>query len=715
MDKLLARQKLKPKKQKIAQQSTEHARMCYQQSGALQVVDAISCQLRHSLTTVTSRVPRSSFALLPSLCSPLFRPPHFDAMAQLTNGAISRIYTTRDATGEPTVQVIDLKQLTSANAQPDAKKRYRLSLSDGSHALAAMVATQLNRIIESDELKTNTILRLKEFICNEVAGKRIIIVLGVEILDNSQGLIGSPVKAEKLDEPTAAPAATAAAGTSPRPVHKYQAAAETAPPSSGGFRGPGVGGGGWSAPPPAKKQAGVSPVGIIPGRSGGAMRFRDIQTINPYQTGWTIKGRCTFKSDVRTFTNARGEGKLMSFELTDNSGSIRVTCFTDLVDTIEGLVQSGHVYTVQRGQLKPANERYNKSTSSFEMTLGRESVVTELDDDGSVAQIKYNFTKVADLERIEVKGSCDVVGIVQHVGELSEITMRSTGDQINKRSITIMDDSNASVELTLWRTQAEQLLTEQDAERAPVIVLRGASRGDFGGVCLNVQRSTTIELDPVSIPEANALRGWFDAGGKGAAVQALTAGKGGGGGMVLGDRKSLEEAELEDVVPGMASGGGNVAFVARGYVSFIKKDKELSYPSDPDTKKKVTETGAPGMWHSESSGRELSEDEVVHRYIASMKVADFSGTQWVTAFDEAAVAIIGRSAGEMRSLFHTDMSLYESILDDCFFRPIVMKMSVREDTWQGESRMRYTVNRVEKANFVSESRALLSEIAQYNL
>lgn len=57
-----------------------------------------------------------------------------------------------------------------------------------------------------------------------------------------------------------------------------------------------------------------------------------IVSLNPYLGRWNIKARVTSKSAVRTWTNARGEGKLFSVDLADQSGGIRATAFNDSVD-----------------------------------------------------------------------------------------------------------------------------------------------------------------------------------------------------------------------------------------------------------------------------------------------------------------------------------------------------------------------------------------------
>ena len=47
---------------------------------------------------------------------------------------------------------------------------------------------------------------------------------------------------------------------------------------------------------------------------------------------WSIKARCSNKTPIRNWTNAKGEGKLFSAEFIDTSGEIRATAFTEQCD-----------------------------------------------------------------------------------------------------------------------------------------------------------------------------------------------------------------------------------------------------------------------------------------------------------------------------------------------------------------------------------------------
>lgn len=648
--------------------------------------------------------------------------------SQLSHGAISTIYTTNDTTTRPIVQICELKKISQPNANPDAPPRFRLAISDGEHFQQAMLATQLNALINQGDIKLFSLVRLNDYICNKLQNKRILIILNLEVISHLPHRVGNPTGIDAAMASRMAVNENAAPNgiqqpqqvvqqrTVPQqqPMQQQQRVGFGAQPKPGGG---GFGSGTWNTP------AGTNPYtvhgsGVISKiNATPASIYRPIQNINPYQNGWTIRGRCTYKSDVRKFQNFRGDGMVISFELTDESGSIRITGFTQHAQVIEETVHLGRVYKVSRGSLRQANERFNRSTSSFEMTLDRNSILEEVDDDGSFMQIKYNFTKIADLGNIPVKGECDVVGVVTSIGPLSEIIIRSTGEPCNRRSVNISDDSNASVELTLWRKQAETFLTESDLDRHPIIVLRKASRGDFGGVSLNVNHATTLELDAANVTEANKLRHWYDSGGFNAsAVQSITSGPGTAG-KIMGPRKSLMDAKAEDVDPVFSSGGGSGAtatFVTRAYVGFVNSKNDLYYPGDPETKKKLTPSG-PGTWTSESTGRTLSDDEVSWRYVISMKVMDHSSSHWVSGFDEVGTVLFGKSAQEFRVMKDNDPGLAEQIIEDVTFRPMLLKFSVKERMWRDEQQIRYTVMRAEPINFAQEGQMLLQEISSHGV
>lgn len=90
---------------------------------------------------------------------------------------------------------------------------------------------------------------------------------------------------------------------------------------------------------------------------------------------WTIKARCTVKSDIRHWSNARGDGKLFSVNLLDETvrpcqafvvvkesglltmrsqGEIKATGFNEEVDNLYPMFEEGKVYFISKvGSLAP--------------------------------------------------------------------------------------------------------------------------------------------------------------------------------------------------------------------------------------------------------------------------------------------------------------------------------------------------------------------------
>ena len=52
---------------------------------------------------------------------------------------------------------------------------------------AAMLATQLNHMVTSNAIQRNGIIKLTKYLCNIVSGRRIVIILGIDVLSGDVG------------------------------------------------------------------------------------------------------------------------------------------------------------------------------------------------------------------------------------------------------------------------------------------------------------------------------------------------------------------------------------------------------------------------------------------------------------------------------------------------------------------------------------------------
>ena len=157
--------------------------------------------------------------------------------------------------------------------------------------------------------------------------------------------IGDPRPYTAISAPAPAAPATSAAAHQPYGAPTYGAPA--APPPSYGApaqpayasAAPVYGGGGYgqqpqqqqqySAPPPQQQGYAAGPgARSPPSLASAGSAIQPISSLNPYASRWTIKARCTAKTDLKSWSNPKGSGTLFSVDLLDEAGGeIRATFF----------------------------------------------------------------------------------------------------------------------------------------------------------------------------------------------------------------------------------------------------------------------------------------------------------------------------------------------------------------------------------------------------
>ena len=385
-----------------------------------------------------------------------------------------------------------------------------------------------------------------------------------------------------------------------------------------------------------------------------------ISSLSPYKDRNVINARVTSKTEVKKWTNERGEGRLFSVSLLDSSGEIRLTCFNDAVDQYFDLLQIGKIYEFSNFQVKIAKRQYGSIQNDYEIAVDSNTTIKAvLDEVSEIPKILYSFIPISKIAENKKDDILDVIGVVKDCGELSQITVKSTQKQLTKRDVTLVDTSSASIRLTLWGKQAEDF-TEQEAAAKPVIAIKAVRVNEYQGKTLSSMGTSQITFNP-DIPEAHTLRGWFDS--KGGVVEALvnvssnTAGNNSnstytGTGI---DRKFLSQVKDESL--GQHDKPDYFGTIAS--VSYIKSENgTISYMACPTEgcNKKVIEEG-PNQYRCERCQKVF--DRCDHRYIMSVQISDATGAIWVQAFNETGAQILEKSAEEMyhlkmnvRILFH---------------------------------------------------------------
>ncbi|KAL6471172.1 hypothetical protein MHYP_G00198220 [Metynnis hypsauchen] len=593
---------------------------------------------------------------------------------KLSEGAIEAL-TKGSNVSNPILQLINIRKIDGGSGPV----RFRLMMSDGLHTMSSfMLSTQLNYLAEQNEVAPNCVCVVKRSVTNVLKdGRPVVIILDMEVVkpaDQVGGKIGDPTPYVEGQSKAPQPAAPA---PSARPLQ----------PQNGGDgpmnRGP-------------SRDFGKKPMSA-PNTPSGTSKVVPIASLNPYQSKWTVRARVTNKSAIRTWSNSRGDGKLFSMEIVDESGEIRVTGFNQEVDKFYSLIEQGKVYYISKGSLKIANKQYTSLKNDYEMTLNGESSIIPCDDSQDVPMVQCDFVFIADLEARDKDAIVDVIGVCKSVEDVTRITTKNSRE-VSKRNIQLMDMSGKTIQVTMWGKEAETF----DGTGQPILAIKGARLSDFGGRSLSTLYSSTLMINP-DMPEAYKLRGWYDKEGHALDGQSMTEMRGGGGGGPT-NWKTLADVKNEHL------GHGDKAdyFTCVGTIVYMRKENCLYQAcSSKDCNKKVVDQQN-GMYRCEKCDKEFPDFK--YRLMLSANIADFSDNQWVTCFQDSAETLLGQKADYIGQLKDSNEAAFDEIFQHANFNTFVFRNRVKLETYNDESRIKVTVVEAKPVDHKEYSKRLIMNI-----
>ena len=256
---------------------------------------------------------------------------------------------------------------------------HRVQISDGECVGPGLLTSTSAPLIMNESLVVNQLAKLTEYIVNTAGNTntKYCLILGLEPVALEEDAaapekIGEPVKWDSEEATTSWNASMAAKAT-----------AEDKSPKQGGR--PGA-----STPQTAGVSSRVQSQSAFGGAGGGmqgapshqsplvAARSTPIDGLNPYSNRWQIKATVTSKSEMRTFSSAKGDGSVFSLDLTDDSGEIRATAWKECADRLYSSFEVGQTYLISRGQLKMANKKFSSLNNNYEITLSFDTQVSPL-------------------------------------------------------------------------------------------------------------------------------------------------------------------------------------------------------------------------------------------------------------------------------------------------------------------------------------------------
>ncbi|XP_025017685.1 replication protein A 70 kDa DNA-binding subunit-like [Tetranychus urticae] len=377
------------------------------------------------------------------------------------------------------------------------------------------------------------------------------------------------------------------------------------------------------------------------------------------QSIWTIRGRVTKKTALRDLTSG---GHWFCFELSDNSGTIKVNVFKDESIRFFNLLKVGKVYTISNGDLIPSKRKFNTTGHLREITLKDISVIKEEINfkEEDFPAVASNFVKISALRDISLGTIVDTVGVC-----LFLTLVNQEGEAGPRRSILLLDDSATEIRVTIWNLSLEDF----NPPVGSVLVLRGARLvRQFCGRILSVSASATVEINP-DIPEVYSLLDWYNTNGDTVSSTSLSRGFFGDFSPISSLPSSLQADQIiyTNLEVSIVSGSGHI----------------YKAHTDCGKKVKIYKRNVPVC-----EGCTDTLPELIDQLVITFQVSDSSGQAEVVAFTDVSLDLLSLTMSDIPDITDEDLSLFLERLTDKTFKFCI---KTRESFYHGNTHLQHSI------------------------
>jgi replication factor A1 len=464
--------------------------------------------------------------------------------------------------------------------------------------------------------------------------------------------------------------------------------------------------------------------------------IREISTYNG--KNWTIKARVTSKSQLRTFANDRGQGKVFSVDLLDkDGGEIKASFFNSSCDKFFNEIDVGKIYTFSRGNVKVANKKYSSSKHNYEINFDSDAVIlASNDDDASIENVRYNFCKIRDISGKALPCTVDLVGVVKDVKPIGKVQSKNVssggGDELTRRTITVVDDTECAIDITLWQESATKF-DESILANKPVIAIKGLSVKEYNGArTLGTLQQSVIDVSGVG--ELDSTRGfaatdackslvswWSNSPNIGdffnlsSGANGISGTPGAPGSEIVGGgsagRTIMSIADMREECKRGFFGDKGIYFDIIAKLSFVStksKDGDIPiyYSACSSCNRKLSDDGT---FRCFACDKTISNPK--KKYLLRAQFIDHSDQCYLSVFDAQAVTVLKKSVDDLLASVGTNSSSVPDELKRSYFeKNFHLRVRAMAQEYKGEMRPRVTVVAADPVDCVSMGNRLLKKI-----
>jgi len=406
-----------------------------------------------------------------------------------------------------------------------------------------------------------------------------------------------------------------------------------------------------------------------------------IKGLSPFKNNWVIQCRVVDKGSIKTWDKGpKNRGKLFSCILMDaNDDEIKATFFNNASDKFYQKIEFGKIYNFSGGNTKYASKKYATVSCEYEINFDKGAIADfVVNPQKNINERSFKLIQIADVD-YEKHTRVDICGVViSHESEVETFSSK-VGREVTKFDFVMGDMSNNTIEVAAFGEKADQVKNQiaMANEEHVVIALKGAKVSDYNTCSLAIDLGTIVYINP-QIVEAERLKTWstnitgLDMNAKSKSKVTKIYERGTCNGLFKWERA----IETEEII------------VVKAALLGLNRNK-LTYASVPEkgNQRKVKEQ-IDGLFYCEATQKIYNK--AFHRYICDLELADYSGSFWVTAFNESMEKIFSESANDFveKNKERDELSI---VLDRVRFKEFLFRIRVKTEMYQNMLRKRAVV------------------------
>ncbi|RWS27878.1 hypothetical protein B4U80_13698 [Leptotrombidium deliense] len=168
-----------------------------------------------------------------------------------------------------------------------------------------------------------------------------------------------------------------------------------------------------------------------------------ISDLNKEKQIFQIQGTIVSKTNIRNYTSSTGrKGRLTSFVMKDDTGSIRITVFDNLIETLTASIEIGQIISFSNGYIKDGYY------GGFDISANMSTVIRLLP-----SECAEKWTQIDSIKSTDTY--VNLMCLIKLTQPISSITTRD-GRITQKRHITLCDESGKAIDWIRWGEEADE-------------------------------------------------------------------------------------------------------------------------------------------------------------------------------------------------------------------------------------------------------------------